>query len=325
MALRSLLVVTLVAVAAPPAGAQSATAEAEILFRKGKALLDDGKIPEACDAFDASQRAEPAVTTQLNQASCRAKNGQLATAWGLFVDAARQTRGAADRERKKLHKVATEHAAKLEPRLSTLTITVPDASRVGGLEVLRDGVAVDAATWNQALPIDGGTYEVTARAPGNADWTTTIEIGVERDAAAIEIPKLKAAALTPVEADVTPTPASPARPRRSWRAPVVVGAVAVVLGGGGIGFALWGDHTYDRSTREPDLDTQRELWRSANRKRYAAQGLGVAAIGGAGVAIWLHLRGGRGTADRAAATTTRVRVEPAVARDAAVIVVRGRF
>src|ERR1043165_2477273 len=85
-----------IALSAGVASADSSSAQAEVLFRKGKELLAAGKTAEACDAFDASEKLGPAVSTVLNQAACREKNGQIATAWGLFVEAERQTRGASD-------------------------------------------------------------------------------------------------------------------------------------------------------------------------------------------------------------------------------------
>ena len=69
--------------------AQPASAQAEVLFRQGRDLMAAGKVAEACSAFDESQRLEPEITTLLNVAACREKLGQLATAWGLFLDAAR--------------------------------------------------------------------------------------------------------------------------------------------------------------------------------------------------------------------------------------------
>src|SRR5262245_23491607 len=69
-----------------PAGAQRA--DAETLFREGKRLLKEGKIAAACDKLDASERLEPSAGTELNIADCREKNGQLATAWAMFVRAA---------------------------------------------------------------------------------------------------------------------------------------------------------------------------------------------------------------------------------------------
>jgi hypothetical protein len=164
------LVVLLAALAAHThAHAQSATAQAETLFRQGKDLMSKGRFAEACAAFDASQKLEPTIATLLNQASCREKNGQLATAWGLFIDAERQSRAATDGPTQQLHQVANDHAAKLEHRLSTLTISVAPENRVGGLEILRNNDPVDPGAWNKPLPVDGGTYRVTARAPGNTD------------------------------------------------------------------------------------------------------------------------------------------------------------
>src|SRR5882724_2573792 len=102
------------------AHAQPAGAQAETLFRQGKDLMAKGKIAEACAAFDASQKLDPTIATLLNQAACREKNNQFATAWGLFLEAERQTRSAADPKTQQLHQVAAGKAAKLEPRLSTL-------------------------------------------------------------------------------------------------------------------------------------------------------------------------------------------------------------
>src|SRR5215471_15410206 len=100
------------------ARAQPSGAQAEALFREGKDLMAKGKVAEACAAFDASQKLEPEVTTLLNLAACREKNDQLATAWGLFLEAERQTRTSSDPPTQQLHQVATSHASKLEPRLS---------------------------------------------------------------------------------------------------------------------------------------------------------------------------------------------------------------
>src|SRR5688500_6916501 len=112
-----IVVAFLLSILAAPtrAHAQSSTAQAETLFRQGKDLMTQGKIAEACAAFDASQKLDPTIVTLLNQASCREKNGQLATAWGLFLEAERQSRSATDDAGRQLHRVATGHAAKIEP------------------------------------------------------------------------------------------------------------------------------------------------------------------------------------------------------------------
>jgi hypothetical protein len=313
--------------------AQPAAAQAETLFRQGKDLLGKGQVAEACAAFDASQKLAPTVTTLLNQASCREKNGQLATAWGLFIEAERETRAAAADSTRQLHQVAVNHAAKLEPRLSTLTITVAPENRVGGLQVLRNAEPVDPGAWNKALPIDGGTYKITASAPGNADWSSMITIGNERDAKTIEIPKLKAAALQPSR--VAPSPTSPHptsesadKPEptparsRSLVAPLAFGGAAVALVGGAVGFELSARSLNDQSLAATDNARRQSLHQSANSRRYIGEGLGVASVVCAGVAAWLYLRS---TGDEPTAHVARVQVTPLIDGDRAGVLVMGRY
>jgi len=192
-------VIALVAGGTVPAHAQPEAAHAEVMFRQGKELMATGKIAEACAAFDASQKLDPTTPTLLNQANCRERNGQLATAWGLYLEVARLTRGATALASQQMHATATARAAKLEPRLSTLRIDVPDDHRVRGLEILRNDEIVDPAAWRQALPVDGGSYRIAARAPGRAGWSTSIAVAAEHDAQVVGIPWLD---------DATPSPAT---------------------------------------------------------------------------------------------------------------------
>jgi len=323
-------VAVLLALVARAAHAQPSGAQAETLFREGKDLMSKGKTAEACVAFDASQKLDPTIATLLNQAACREKNGQFATAWGEFLEAERQTRSATDDATRKLHQVAASHAAKLEPRLSTLTITVPTENRVGGLQVLRAGEPVDPGAWNKALPVDGGSYKITATAPGNAEWSSMITIGDERDAKTIEIPRLKAAALVPPRVSAAPHAGAPAtvpsdepQPQRSKLVPVALGGGAIALAGGAIGFALWASSTYDKAKTEPDNAKQDSLWHSANSRRYVAAGLGAASVACAGVAVWLYLRPGSEAPSEAHAS--RVHLAPIVSGDGAGLLLLGSY
>src|SRR5678815_2379807 len=167
--------------------AQPTGAQAEVLFRQGRDLMAAGNIAEACSAFQESQKLQPAVTTLLNLAGCRERVGQIATAWGLFLDAARETRSATDAATKQFHSIAQTRAQKLEPRVSKLTINVPLKSQFEGLEIARDGDRIDAGLWNRALPVDGGTYKITARAPGANEWSTQITVAAETDTKTVEI------------------------------------------------------------------------------------------------------------------------------------------
>ena len=165
----------------------SVSTQADSLFYQGRGLLAAGHVAEACAAFEASQKLEPAITTQLNLANCRELNNQLATAWETFIEAGRMARITHD---VKYAKTASVRAAKLAPRLSKLTISVPPAAQVPGLEVLRGSEPIDPAIWNHQLPVDGGTHTFTARAEGTASRTIKVTIGTEDDTLIVEIPTL---------------------------------------------------------------------------------------------------------------------------------------
>lgn len=176
-----------------PADAQPAEAEAEVLYGNGRKLMSAGKVPEACTAFEKSYRLDPAVTTIIALATCREKLGRLANARELFLMAERQTRSASDNVTTQLHTIARDRAAKLEPRVPKLTINVPVQSKIDGLEILRDTIEIPVAMWNRALPIDGGTYKITARVPGAKEWSTTVTLAPEVDTKTVDVPDLRKA------------------------------------------------------------------------------------------------------------------------------------
>jgi hypothetical protein len=306
------------------AHAQPSGAQAETLFRQGKDLMVKGKFAEACDAFEASQKLDPTTNTLMNLASCREKNNQLATAWGLFLEAERRTRAGSDDAMRQLHGVAVSHATKLEPRLSTLAINVAPENRVGGLQILRNTEPLDPGTWSQVLPVDGGTYTITARAPGNAEWTSTVTIGAEHDVKAITIPKLTAAALDPRPKTASTDAAEDVQEgsgRRSKVVPLAVGAGAVVLAGIAVGLELSASSTYSKAKTEPSDAKQESLWNSANSKRHVALGLGAGSVACAGVAVWLYLRAGTTESTRVAGA----QLAPMLTGDSAGFVVMGRY
>jgi hypothetical protein len=260
-----------------------------------------GDLAEACKAFQQSQKLEPAVTTLMNLASCREKAGQFASAWGIFLEVERQTRGAAQ---KKLNKVAVDRATALEPRVSKLTINVVPQD---GLQIQLGEEPVADAMWNRAMPVDGGTYTITARAPGWAPWSTQVTVAVEKDHKTLDVPKLEKAraSKTPVAMagkteqsagdegtdDIVEGPQS--SPRRSKIVPIVVGVGGLALAGGAVWFELSARASYDDAKAELTDQMRRDsLEDKANTRRYIAQGMAVAGIGCIGVATILLLRGG---------------------------------
>lgn len=320
---RSAIIACFLLVAVPPAGAQPSASRAQELYDQGRALMAAGKVAESCAAFEQSQQPEPAVTTLIALATCRERLGQLATARALFREAEQQTRAASDATAAQLHQIARERADKLEPRVSKLTIRVSEGSTLEGLEILRDQERVPAEAWNRALPVDGGTYTITARAPGAKEWSTQVTLAAEAEAKTVEVPELGNAARNPggrSEASLSGQPSQPSG-RRGLALPLAVGAGAVALLGGALGFSLWGDAIYDDAKAEMTDQARRDaLYDSANRKRYAAQSLAGVGVAGAGVAVWLYLRQ-RGARAEPSRRTARVMIAPT----ASSIGVIGRF
>jgi serine/threonine-protein kinase len=199
----SCLAVVLVAAAGSPARAQSPAdvAAAEALFRDGRKLFDDGRYAEACPKFAESQRLAPAPGTLLNLAGCYEKQGLSASAWATFKDAASE---AHRKGRQDWEQLARDRATALEPKLSHLTVTVPDASAIAGLTVRRDGEELGRAGWGTAIPVDPGQHVVEATAPGHEKWSQTVQVDAGAASASVTVPALGESATTPATPESTP-------------------------------------------------------------------------------------------------------------------------
>lgn len=288
----------LLAVGSGRASAQSA--EAEVLFRDGKKLMAKGQYAEACLAFEGSFKKDPVATTLLNLADCREKNGQLASAWGHFVEAARLARGQGA-----IEKSAQDRADALEPKLSYLVVAVPDDVRVDGLVVKRDGVPMDPAEWNRKMPIDGGRHTIEARAPAHEPWSTSVEVGTSGDEKSLTVPAFRA----------MPLRTAPGTGMTGRRKLALGGwALGAVSLGGALAFELSARSSYDDAKAATTNPTRRSAYDTANDRRvYAgvALGVGVAAVA-AGTLLWIT---GRRAAPEA------VEVQASVGRESAGVTV----
>ena len=153
--------------------AHAQSAEAEALFVDGDKLFKQGKLAEACDAFESSNRIEPRAGTLIRLGECREKNNQLASAWSAFKDALTRVK---DPRKQKL---ATAKVAELEPRLSYLMVAVPADARIDGLTLTRNGKPLDPGLWNHEVPVDGGPFTVLANAPDHKSFTATATVPIE--------------------------------------------------------------------------------------------------------------------------------------------------
>ena len=294
-------------------GEQSAAADQ--LFQRGRELIKQNRWFEACAKFEDSLRYEVAVGTQLNLAECYGHVGKVASAWRLYK-ASLATADKADIQRREF---AQRRAAALESRLSTLAIVVP-VEHPAGLIVMRDGVPVDPEQWNTALPIDGGTYTITAHTPGAIQWSTEITVAAEHDTTRVEIPDLRdpprdtgkpTAPAAPGRAAQPSSPSSASSHASSIALPLVVGAGAVALLGAGLAFERSARSQYDEAARNTDESLRRTMWESANSKYHDAQMLAVSGLAAGGVAVWLYLRGR--SRDRGAETSPSAYVVPSAA------------
>ena len=283
-------------IGASPARAQNAAAET--LFNDGERLLKEGKTAEACDAFQASNRIEPRAGTLINLGLCREQNKQLASAWSAFKDALSRVKDPKKRD------IAQAKVSAIEPKMSYLTISVSDESRIEGLVVTRNGNPVDRALWNRAVPVDGGTYTIAGKAPGHEEWSTSIEVPVELGKVSVEVPRFKEITklvqtpVKPVEVAPPPVVVTSSPGMFTTKRKIAVGiagagaivlAVGVVLGTQANGFE---DDAYalcpDPSAPCANADQANDLierGRSRALTANIAYGVGAAAVAG-GVVLW---------------------------------------
>lgn len=185
---------------ATPASAQdkrdSGTAEA--LFEEGRSLMAQGSYAAACAKFAASNAVAPSVGALLNEANCREQLGLTASAWALYREARNMACQLGDQKR---IDVAQERSRMLEDRLSYVTVQVSEASRIEGLSIRLNGNVVTDAAWNQRVPIDPGTHEIRAEAPGRQVFNATIEVDAQKEHEVVEIPPLVAHEVKPLAKD----------------------------------------------------------------------------------------------------------------------------
>jgi serine/threonine-protein kinase len=178
--------------AAAPAAAQSAAAES--LFNQGRELMKQKKFSEACDKFQGSHELDPSVGALLNLADCREQNGQIASAWAGYREAASLARQRNDKRREQ---TAMENAKKLESRLSYLVIEVPDEARVNGMILMRNGEPVMSALWDEKVPVDPGKYVIRVEAPGYRPAEVEVDVEPRGGEARAQVPALEPAPSAP--------------------------------------------------------------------------------------------------------------------------------
>jgi hypothetical protein len=226
------------------ASADDASIRAQALFDDARRLMEAQRYAEACPKFAASQKLDPGAGTLLNLADCYDKNGQTASAWATFAEAAAE---AAKSGHPDWAAQARERGQALAPDLANLTVTA--VSPPSGFVVERDGARLQDGEIGTAIPVDPGRHTVTATAPGHVPWSATVDVGAYAHAK-IAVPPLAVDEKRPRAPDEKPTMPPPQRetedPGKTQRTlGFALGAagVAGVLVGSAFGLAARG--TYD--------------------------------------------------------------------------------
>jgi tetratricopeptide (TPR) repeat protein len=128
-----------VAVRGAHADAREDDAIASRLYNEGRVLAEQGRWPDACAKFEASQRRDPALGTSLSLARCYETIGKLDGAWQSYRKAAELAGRAGNLVRRDF---AQARAEALELRLANVAIEIPDLPASG----LRDSQRAPAAT-----------------------------------------------------------------------------------------------------------------------------------------------------------------------------------
>jgi len=227
-AVASSAIATALSVASPARAEPSKTSvAAEELFRDGRALLEQGRFPEACAKLDASEKLDPAVGTLFSLGECYQAQSRLASAWFAYRAAAALSASREDQRRE----TAQQRADAIEPHVAHIAVRLADPRHP--VEVSLDGEPLAPDALANPLPVDPGPHRIARGAstvPGDVGWSTLVQVTVNGALVEIEIPRAPTA-----ESSVGPT--SPARansPLLGTLARGAIGAGAATLAVGTI-------------------------------------------------------------------------------------------
>lgn len=152
------------------------------LFEQGLEDMKSGKLDVACKEMAAALAKYDDSGIRGALATCYTKQGKTASAWTLW-------KNLADTAKPEDRADALSRAKALEPLLARYQIQV-QGTAPAGLVVTINGQAVAEPTIAVAIPVDPGPIAVVAKAPGKADYTTTLQ-ATQAKTTTVEIPALK--------------------------------------------------------------------------------------------------------------------------------------
>ena len=271
---------------------------ARAAFARGIELRDQDRCHEALQYFEESDRLMPSVGALLNQARCRHRLGQLATAFFLFQKTAKRAARMGDEREQD----ARTEASRLADMVSYMKLVVSD-ERPEGLRIRRGEVEIDAKHWDQRRLIDPGTYQFSATAPGYLPWQAEVAVDRTGREMVLFLPRLVRA----------PDPESEKESRRrgpSWfvRWRVQRNLALTTAGLGAAALAVGGLYAYRARTRwqgavalcdegldgcQPDAVQRSHDARVLADRSTILVASGALAVGVGGLLWWLERRSGK--------------------------------
>lgn len=274
-------------------------AEADALFRRGRAALAAHDYAAACPAFARSHQLDPQFGTLYNLAGCLIARGRLVEALTAYQDLAAHDPRPARRAD------AARRVRDLEAKLPRIKIVAPGP----GWSVTLNGVDATASIGRDRR-VDPGNYELAATADHQPPFHTTITVRADGKRAIVEIrgralpDVVDPFASRPLAADSFPVvaggPVTDAPARRLLRHDTLAmaGGASLITLGLAFGWSArgkWRDATAvcGGDTACPDAATEAQAEALGDRARAratAATGFVLAGAALAGFGVWLRWR-----------------------------------
>nr|HEX4316448.1 PEGA domain-containing protein [Kofleriaceae bacterium] len=182
-------------------------------YTRGQSALKAGRVHEACQAFEASEKAEAKVDTETALAGCYEQDGKPIAAARLYDRLATQDPNQVRRS------TWAAKAKKLQANAPKLHLSV--SPQVAGTTVTIDGM--DAGTSSGDVLVDLGPHDIVAKAPGYEGHASA---AVEKDRQVVEVAitmDKKVEATPPTTGTMTPPPDTGTTPPATGTTPPATG------------------------------------------------------------------------------------------------------
>ncbi|HRI72534.1 MAG TPA: hypothetical protein PK156_50205 [Polyangium sp.] len=155
--------------------------KAEELFNKAIELSEARKYDEACPLIGESQKLDPRPGTLFAWADCEREGQRIKSSVEHFKAYLKQYEGLKPDVRKRHAQRANSargYVKTLEPQIPTLKLTFAGGLPAGSV-ITRNGVEVDRATLDSAVPLDPGEHVFVVKVPGHADAEQRVTLAVK--------------------------------------------------------------------------------------------------------------------------------------------------